>query len=163
MPRYVKAVLQRFNNPIPIRRQDSPFSHTPPHYGAKIQYTKEPDTTELLNEKGKTFIQRVSGTILYLVFAVDITLLTPLSAIAPQQSKPTTTTLKRTLQILDYVATQEEAVLTYSRIQMTLAKHSNAGYLNKPEALSQSRVQFFMSNNTLFPPNNGAMITIAGI
>ena len=55
--------------------------HTPPNFGTKIQYTKEPYTTELLNEKGKIFIQSLSGTLLYLAHAVYITLLTPLGAI----------------------------------------------------------------------------------
>ena len=107
MPRYVKVALRCFIHPIPTRRQDSPSPHTPPKYGTKIQYTKEPDTTELLNEKGKRFIQRLRGTLLYLSRAVNITLLTPLGAITSQQSKPTATTMKLALQIPDYVATDE--------------------------------------------------------
>ena len=114
MPGYVKSALQRFNHPIPTRRQDLTFLHTPPDYGAKIQNTKEPDTAEILNEEGNKFIHQVSGTLLYLVRDVDITLLTPLSAITSQQSKSTAKTMNRTLQILDYFDTQEEAVLTYS-------------------------------------------------
>ena len=107
MPRYFKAALQHFNHPIPTRRQDSPSPHTPPNFGTKIQYTKEPYTTELLNEKGKIFIQRLSGTLLYLARAVYITLLTPLGAITSQQSKPTATTMKLALEIPDYVATEK--------------------------------------------------------
>ena len=71
--------------------------------------------------------------------------------------------MKRKLQIIDYVATQEDAVLTYSRIQMTLASHSNACYLNEPEAHIWSDGHFLLSNNTTFPPNNGAILTIAKI
>ena len=71
--------------------------------------------------------------------------------------------MKRTLQILDYVATQEEAVLTYSRSQMTLSTYSNAGYLNKPEARSRSGGHLFLSNSTTFPPNNESILIIAQI
>ena len=67
--------------------------------------------------------------------------------------------MNRTLQIIDYVATQEDAVLTYSQIQMTLASHSNACYLNEPEAHIWSDGHFLLSNNTTFPPNNGAILT----
>ena len=71
--------------------------------------------------------------------------------------------MKRRLQILDYVASQEEAILTYSRSQMTLATRSDAGYLNKPEARSRASGRFFLSKNTLFPPKNGAILTITQI
>ena len=126
MSSYIKAALQRFNHPIPTKLQYSPFPHTPPNYSAKVKYTKEPDTTEILNQRGKKFIQRVSGTLIYLAHAVDITILNLLSSVASQQYKPTATTKNRTLQILEYVSTQEEVFLTYSRSQMTLAMHSDA-------------------------------------
>ena len=59
--------------------------------------------------------------------------------------------------------TQEEAVLTYSRSQNTLATHNSAGYLNVPEACSRDLGNFFLSNNTTFPPNNVAILTISQI
>ena len=94
IPVHIKAAIQCFNKPIPTRHQGSTFPHTPQKYGSKIHYIKEPETTELFNEKGNKFIQRISGTLLYLSRAVDITLLTPLSAITSQQSKPMATTMK---------------------------------------------------------------------
>ena len=133
---YITASLQRFSNPILTKCQDSPFSHTTPNYGAKVQYTKEPDTTKLPNKEGKKFIQRVSETLLYLVHTIYITIITPLSAIVSQQSKPTEIIMKIKLQILDYFAPQEEAVHIYSPSQMTLATHINARYLNELEASS---------------------------
>jgi hypothetical protein len=54
-----------------------------------------------------------------------------LSAIASQQAKPTQLTMERTRQLLDYCASQEDAVLTYNKSDMVLAVHSDAGYLNK--------------------------------
>ena len=45
---------------------------------------------------------------------------------------------------------------------MKLAGHSNAGYLNKPKARSGAG-DFYMSDNSSYPPNNGAVLHIAQI
>ncbi len=66
-------------------------------------------------------------------------------------------------QLLDYCASQEEAVLTYNASSMILAVHSNAGYLNEKQARSQAGGHFFMSTNVPIPPNNGAILTITQI
>ena len=74
---------------MPDKSQDSPYPHTPPKYGAKIQFADEQDTAQLLDKEGKRYLHRVCGTFLYLARAVYTTCLTPLSAIASQPSKPT--------------------------------------------------------------------------
>ena len=66
--------------------------------------------------------------------AVDSTLLCPISAIASQSANPTTETMKQTIQLLDYLASQEEAIITYNASDMILAVHSDASYLSEPEA-----------------------------
>ena len=43
MPRYVQDALQRFKHNPPQRQQDQPYPHTPPEYGAKVQYAKGGD------------------------------------------------------------------------------------------------------------------------
>ena len=91
---------------MPKKRQDSPYPYTTSKYGAKIQYDDEQDRAQLLDKEGKRYIQRVCGTFLYLAQAFYTTCLTPLSAIASQQSKPTTETMDRAKQFLDYVSTQ---------------------------------------------------------
>ena len=48
---------------------------------------------------------------LFLGQAVDSTLLCPISAIASQSANPTEDTLELTYHLLDYLGTQEEAVL----------------------------------------------------
>ena len=85
MPGYIKPSLQRFDHPIPTKIQDSPFPHTPPNYGDKLQYTKEPETTEIRNDKGNKFLQQFNRTLLHLSRSVYITLLTLLRAIASQK------------------------------------------------------------------------------
>ena len=79
MPGYIKEARQCFNHLMPAKLQDSPYPHTPPKYGAKIQYADEQDTSQLLYKEGKRYIQRVCGTFLYLARAVYTTCLTPLT------------------------------------------------------------------------------------
>jgi len=95
--------------------------------------------------------------------AVDSTVLTPISAIASQSANPTQETLAHTNQLLDYLATQEDAVLTYNRSEMIMAVHSDASYLCEPKAKSRAGGHFFMSTNAKIPPNNGAILNIAHI
>ena len=66
-------------------------------------------------------------------------------------------------QFLDYVATQEEAVLTYNASDMKLAAHSDASYLSDPKARSQAGGLFSLSSESTVPHNNGAVLNIAHI
>ena len=163
LPGYVKKALLQFNHTKPTKRQDSPFPYTPPNYGQKKQYAQQHSDAPALDKKGKLFIQQVCGKFLFYGRAVDSTLLTPISAIASQQANPTEDTMAQTKQLLDYLASQDEAVLTYSASDMTLAVHSDAGYLNEPKARSRAGGHFYLSNNVDIPPNNGAILNIAHI
>ncbi len=71
--------------------------------------------------------------------------------------------MRQTLQLLDYLAMQEDAVLSYHASYMVLAVHSNASYLSKPKAQSQAGGHFFLSSDTTVLPNNGAILNIADI
>ncbi len=71
--------------------------------------------------------------------------------------------MQQTLQLLDYLATQEDAVLSYHTSDMVLAVHSNARYLSEPKERSRARGHFFLSSDTTIPPNNGAVLNIAHI
>ncbi len=42
--------------------------------------------------------------------------------------------MRLTLLLLGYLATQEDAVLSYHASDMVLAVHSNASYLSEPKA-----------------------------
>ena len=64
---------------------------------------------------------------------------------------------------MDYLATQDEAVLTYSASKMILTVHSDASYLSEPKARSRAGGHFFLSDNSSIPPNNGAILNIAHI
>ena len=163
MPNYLAKALERFNHPKPKRPQNSPHPCAITIYGAKHQYAKQLDTTPLLDKEGKKYVQSVTGTLLYYARAVDATLLVPLSSIAAHQAAPTEHTRELVHQLLDFCATQEDAVLTYHASDMILAVHSDAGYLNENKARSRAGGHFFLSSNTPLPPNNGAILTIAQI
>jgi hypothetical protein len=84
----------------------------------------------------KKFIQEVCGVFLFLAHVVDGGLLLALRSLASQQAKPTEKTMELCKKFLDYMATQEEAILTYRASKMVLAIHSNALYLSEPKAHS---------------------------
>ena len=92
---------------------------------------------------------------------MDSTLLYLISAIASQSATPTEDTIRQTQQLLDYIATQEEAVLTFKAIRMKLAAHSDTSYLSKPKACSREGGHFLLSSNTTIPQNNKALLNIA--
>jgi len=82
----------------------------------------------------------------------------PNSAIALQLANPTEETLELTHHLLDYLGTQEEAVLTFNASKMVLAAHSDASYLSETNAQSRVGGHFFT-----IPQNNGAVLNIAHI
>ena len=132
-------------------------------YGKEAQLVQEPKPSPPLGKEGQKLIQQVTGKFLYLGRGVDSTLLTPLSAIAVQQAKPTERTMKHVEQLLDYIASQEDAVITYHASDMVLAVHSDAGYNNEAQARSRAGGHFYLSRNEDIPPNNGSILTIAQI
>ena len=163
MPGYIEKLLIRFNHERPNRKQNSPHPHVAPTYGAKKQYAETPVDSPALTKDETKYVQAVTGTLLYYGRAVDPMVLTALNAIATQQASPTQATMSKIKQILDFVASQEEAVLTYRASDMVLAVHSDAGYLNETKARSRAGGHFFLSSNVAYPPNNGAILNIAQI
>ncbi len=71
--------------------------------------------------------------------------------------------MRQTLQLLNYLATQEDNALSYHASNMVLAVHSNASYLSKPKAPSWAGGHFFLSSDTTVAPNNGAILNVAHI
>jgi hypothetical protein len=135
MPNYVQKALKQFQHKAG-KLQHAPCQSAPIQYGAKKQYTTQESKMSLLDNKAKRFIQQVCSKFLFLGRAVDSTLLCPISAIALQSSKPTEGTMQQTLQLLDYLATQENPILSYHASNMVLAVHSSPSYLSKPNTQS---------------------------
>jgi hypothetical protein len=133
MKPYLDKSLHQFNNVVPTKHQHSPYPHVEPKYGAKQQFA-EYNESEPAGDDEKKHIQKVNGEFIWYGRGVNGTILTPLSAIAAKQSNPTVHTTQLSQQLLDYLAMQEPAVLTYCKSEMVLAVHSNASYLNEEEA-----------------------------
>ncbi len=78
---YLENALQQFDNVIPAKRQQSPYPHVKPTYGAKQQFAKYDELDPIDDEKKKQ-IQKVTWKFLWYARGVDGILLTPLIAIA---------------------------------------------------------------------------------
>ena len=162
MPGYIKKALKQFKHER-HKLQHQPYPSAIIKYGAKTQYATTQSTPPQLDKHGKKFIQQVCGKFLFWGQVVDSTLLCPISAIALHAVKLTEDTMEQTLQLLDYIATQEEVVLTYNASDMKLAVHSDTSYLSEPQALSRAGGHFFLSNKATIPANNDTVLNIAHI
>ncbi len=144
MPGYLQKALIRFKHKTSDKIQNSPHPHVIPQYGAKTQSTTEEDVSPPLSKEETEYVQVVAGTLLYYARVVNTTILMALSLIAIEQANLTQETMSRVKQLLDYCATQEDAIITYNASKMILAIHSNAGYCNKKERTQPSRRTFFL-------------------
>ena len=137
MAPFCDKALKRFDNYTPSVPQDSPHPHTPPNYGAHVQLTHN-DTSAPVDKTQQKHLQQVLGTLLWYGRGVDSSILTALSTLASQQTKLTTQTMMRLKQLLDYIASQDPAVITYRKSEMVYSIHSSAGYLNEANAHSRA-------------------------
>jgi hypothetical protein len=95
----------------------------------------------------------VVGALLYYGRAIDGTIMTVISSLASQQAtaKATEDTEAKLIQLLNYCATNSDATIRYRASNMILNIHSDAGYLNEPEALGRAGGHLCMSSR----PSNG--------
>lgn len=164
MPKYIPDALHKFQHPMPTHPQDSPHPCNAPQYGVKVQQPEPLDTSPPASAKDKQYIQQVIGTLLYHARSIDSTTLVALSSIAADQANPTEDTLKRTKQLLDYVATHPDAVLRYVKSDMQLRVDSDASYLNAPNARSRIGGHHYLSNAPPLPDiNNGAILNPSSV
>eukprot|EP00804_Cyclotella_cryptica_P024318 CCRYP_015306-RA/>CCRYP_015306-RA protein AED:0.36 eAED:0.36 QI:0/-1/0/1/-1/1/1/0/360 len=163
MPGYCEKAGQRFHHPKPAKPQHQPYPSAPRTYGSKPQLCATADTAPALGKHQKMFVQEVIGVFLYYARAVDCSMLTALGSLATQQANPTTTTLDRVYQFLDYALSHPNAGVAYRASDMILAAHSDASNLSKTNARSRAGGHFFLSKNDHYPNNNGAVLTIAQI
>jgi hypothetical protein len=140
-----------------------PHPHTIPTYGATVQYAKAIDASPAATNNEEKYIRQVIGILLYYGQAVNSTILVGLSSLAAAQAKPTKQTLSLVKWLLDYAATNPDAILTYRKSNMVLAVHSDASYLSKPSARSCVGGHFFCSADVDGPHENGAVLNISKI
>ncbi len=89
-------------------------------------------------------MQQIVGSKLYYGRAVNITILATLNAIRADQAKATENTRKYSQQLLNYLATHQNATIRYYPSNMILNMHSNAAYLVTPKAQSRAAGHFFL-------------------
>jgi hypothetical protein len=160
---YIENALIRFSHEPPDKQQMQPYPHTTPTYGATVQYAKAANSSPAATKAEEKYIRQVIGILLYYGQAVNATIITGLSSLAAAQAKPTAHTVFLIKWLLDHVATNLDAILTYKKSEMVLAVHSDASYLSKPAAKSQVGGHFFCSSDVDDPPNNGALLNISKI
>eukprot|EP00979_Chaetoceros_neogracilis_P016968 scaffold10166_cov289-Chaetoceros_neogracile.AAC.1 len=115
MPGYVWKALIRFQHILPKKPQHSPHPHTPPTFGAKVQYAKENLESDLTPAQLK-HIQRVIGVFLYYGRAIDSTIQPAVGSISSSLSTGQWEDIKfRTNHFLDYMATHPNAKLIYKK------------------------------------------------
>ena len=82
--------------------------------------------------------------------AVDCTLLVALGDLASTQNQATEETMGKLIWLLNYVASNTGATVTYTASDMCLHVHSDASYLSAPKARSRAGAHYFLSTH----PNN---------
>ena len=156
-------ISRQGDDKIQTRNTHQSAELTPPAHQSQILsqeaiHQRRSGVPPLSKEEGK-HVQAVSGTLLYYGRAVNPTILPALSSIATEQAKPTKKTMAMVKQLLDYCATQEEAIITYTASKMILCIHSDAGYANEKNTRSRAGGHFPLSNNNQHPLKNGAIMT----
>ena len=110
--------MEKLQHPPPSKPQHSPHRHIPPHYGQQQQFFPAPDKLPKLNAKDTKNIQRIVGSFLYYARAVNPTILPALDEISYSQASPTTTTLAKCNQLMDYLHTHPSANLRFYKSDM---------------------------------------------
>ena len=140
------------------RVQHCPYLPEPKRYGADAQSPLPHDDSRKLTDTEVKQVQKIVGSILYYARAVEMTVLMALSTIASEQTKGTKRTLEKAYQVLDYLATNPNAVVRFRASDMVLNIHSDASYLSEPNARSRACGHFFMGSL----PNDGDPIKLNG-
>eukprot|EP00536_Pseudo-nitzschia_multiseries_P010808 jgi/Psemu1/117305/gw1.343.9.1 len=159
MEAYVEQALKEFEHVRPSRTYAGPSRADVPAYGAKIQYTKIEDTTNLSDEEIK-FIQQVTGKFLFYARAIDSTMLHALNDIA--SAKNNQTALAATKYFLNYAACNPDATIIYRASDMILRVDSDAAYLVCPGAKSRAGGYHFLGD-TKADTFNGPILVLAKI
>jgi hypothetical protein len=129
MPEYVQKVLLWLKHIPPSKPQNYPHRWVHITYGKSIHTAPEEDTSPLLSPIGVQYIQRVVGSFLYYVRAIDNTIHLALNGIGSQQSKPTQNTNDDVDMLMDYLHTHPNAKLRFHKSNMQLHINSDASYL----------------------------------
>ena len=133
MPNSVRKSLERFQHSVPKCPQHSPHKWLAPTYGAKVQYSLNSPTASKLEKCGITRMQSITGMCLYISRTVYPTTIVVLNEIDSEKDSPTTNTIKKKKILMEYAATQPDAVIRFHASDMCLHIDSDAAYLVHPK------------------------------
>ena len=85
MPGYIEKSLHKLQHYSLLFNQNSNHQWIRPHYGARIQYAPDDNTTSKFGKNEKTKFQQIVGTLLYYDWVVDCTIISALNTIVEQQ------------------------------------------------------------------------------
>jgi hypothetical protein len=156
MPGYIRKKLQEYNHDIP--KQHWPYSPKPKQFGSEAQAPLPTDESPKLDAKGIKRIQQIVGSILYYARAVDMTVLAALGTITIKQTKATQKTKDRSIQLLDYLASNQDAKVRFHASDMIMKICLDASCLSESGARSQACGHLFMG----WMPKNGEPIKLNG-
>jgi hypothetical protein len=157
IPGYIKKKLQEYKHVMAEKLQTCPHSPEPKQFGAESQAPLPPNNSPRLGVKGIKWVQKIVGSILYYVQAVDMTVLMALSIIAVEQTKAAEQTMSCCRQLLDYLLGHSGAKIHFHVSDMILNIHLDASFLSH-KVRSQACSQFFMG----WMPTVGAPIQLNG-
>ena len=130
MDGYIMYLRNKYGHLTPKKLQYSHHKHRPINYGAKQQIVQPIDTSPSLDDNGIKRVQGIFGALLYVVRAVNNKLIVSLSVIGSQQAEATEETAGTIEQLIDYVATYPDDGISFRKIDMILAAHADAGFIN---------------------------------
>ena len=114
--------------------------------------TEELDNSPPLSPARKTRIQRIIGTILYYVRAVDSSILPCLGTLGTAQSKPIENTGLIIYHLLSYLHTHPNTTMRYKASGMVMYIHNDALYLSEDKARLRAGRYFYLSKPFRNPP-----------
>ena len=162
MPGYIQKALLQSKHQTPKAKQNSPHPYVKPHYGAKAQYATNEDTSPP-QQRGGIICARSSRhiTLLRQGCGQHNPPCTECSCYRTSKSvEENESNNKTTVRLLRN--TGQSSTCIQSK-QNDSCRHRVAGYCDKKKLQSQAGGHIFLSNNDEFPPNNGAILTVATI
>ena len=105
--------LQKFQHPTPRRYQYVPHWWKHPNLGATKQLANTLYNSLLIPEEQNRRIKQIGETFLYYTCAVKCTMMPALNSISDQQAHPTKNTKAEINHIMDYAATNPDAVIKF--------------------------------------------------
>ena len=158
MPGYIKKKMLEDNHVVPTQLQSCTYSPEPKQFGFKAQAPLPNNESPKLDAKDIKRIQQIVGSILYYAHTVDMTVLAALSTIAIDQTKATQRTMDQCIQLLNYLASNQDAKVRFHASDMVMNIHSDASYLSELGAQIRTCGNFFMG----WMPKNGEPIQLNG-